>query len=105
MEKELVLEIKNLNEKLDHIYDSIDKVLEKVDRLSEQLSKLSRVIGEHEVKIDKIEKSIDEVKLNNKSDIDNVWGEFRRKDKLIWTTLVAGIVFLGKVIYDLIIKK
>ena len=108
MDDEIKRAIENLNEKLDLIFRHIENIEKKVDKIDERQSEQSRILGEYRIQIGNIEKDIVEVKNEYKSDVDLIWQEFRRREKII-IKIVGGFIittigFFANLIYNLMIK-
>ena len=100
MEKVLMTELKNLNEKLDTIFKHIENIEKKVDKIDERQSEQSRIIGEYRIQIEHIETDIVEINKKHDSDLNMVWDEFRRKEKALGAVILAMLGFIGKIVFD-----
>lgn len=96
--------LKNLDEKLDNMFLHIQSIEKKIEKIVDKQSEQSRTIGVLEADIKYSEKERLELRADHKNDIDEIWNDIRRKEKMIWSAMIAGVGFVGKIIYELVSK-
>lgn len=90
----------SLNVKIDDLLRHIENIERKVDKIHDEQTEQYRTVGilESDIKHSKDERR--ELKADHKNDIDLIWKEFRRKEKMIWSVVLLCGGFVSKIIYE-----